>query len=276
MTAGSREPTAEQQQVLRRFTEACKQDERVLAAFLGGSFARGTADVYSDLDIYVITTDAGYEGFFSERQAFMNRLGRPVYLEDFNEFGFDMVLFTFDDGVEGELALAPESRFDHIHGGPHSVLVDKKGLLVAKVFPPYQPAEEDQRRTLRKAIYGFWDTLSYFVRTIHRGQLWSAYGALNEMRMQCLKLARLRQDFTAEHTAYSGVERVVPESELRLLEATCCPLEPAAMLDAVRTLVEFYRQIAPSLAAQHGLTYPAELDRIGSARLEGLSGPGAP
>jgi hypothetical protein len=94
--------------------------------------------------------------------------------------------------------------------------------------------------------------------------------------MQCLKLARLRQDFTAEHTAYSGVERVVPESELRLLEATCCPLEAAAMLDAARTLVEFYRGVAPSLTAQHSLTYPAELDRIGSARLEGLSSPGAP
>ena len=155
------------------------------------------------------------------------------------------------------------------------MLVDKKDLLAGKTFPPYRPAEQDQRRTLRKAVYGFWDTMSYFVRTTYRGQPWSAYGALNEMRMQCLKLARLRQDFATEHTAYSGVERIVPEGELRLLAATCCPLEPTAMLDAARILAGFYRQVAPALAAEHGLPYPADLDRVVSARLAGLSGSAA-
>ena len=95
----------------KAFVEACEADERVAAAFLGGSFARGTADAYSDLDIYAITTDEGYDSFFADRQAFMRGLGRPVYLDDFNEFGFDMVLFTFEDEVEGELA----AGYDALH-----------------------------------------------------------------------------------------------------------------------------------------------------------------
>jgi predicted nucleotidyltransferase len=276
MNQGSGEPTAEQQAVLERFTKACNADERVAAAFLGGSFARGAADAYSDLDFYAITTDDGYDSFYADRQAFMRRLGNPVYLDDFNEFGFDMVLFTFDDGVEGELALARASRFDHIHGGPHVVLVDKQGLLAGKTFPPYQPSEDDQRRALRHEIYSFWDTLSYFVRTIYREQMWSAYGALNEMRMKCLKLARLRRDFASEHTAYSGVERVLPQEELRALEPTCCPLERAAMLEAASILVAFYRQVAPPLAAEHGIEYPDGLERIVLRRLGELSGQAAP
>jgi predicted nucleotidyltransferase len=275
MNTGSGQPTTDQQAALRRFVEACEADERVIAAFLGGSFARGTADAYSDLDIYAITTDEGYDGFFAVRHEFVRRLGNPVYLDDFNDFGFDMMQFTFEDGVEGELALARESRFDHIHGGPHTVLVDKKGLLEGRTFAPYHPAEDDQRKALRHAVLWFWDNLSYFVRSVHRGQLWTAYGSLNEMRMKCLKLARLRQDFATEHTAYSGVESILPAEELRTLELTCTPLDRQAMVEAARVLVAFYRQIAPPLASEHGIEYPAGLERVVLHRLDELPGQGS-
>src|SRR5438093_9783266 len=49
-------PTEQQQTVLQRVVAACESDTRVVAAFLGGSFAAGRADEQSDLDIYLITT----------------------------------------------------------------------------------------------------------------------------------------------------------------------------------------------------------------------------
>jgi predicted nucleotidyltransferase len=262
--------SGERQSVLQRFAEACETDERVVAAFLGGSFAAGTADEHSDLDLYLIATDEAYDDFFAQRQAFMRRLGQPVFLEDFNDFGFDMVWFTFADGVEGELALARESRFDHIHGGPYKVLVDKKGLLDGKTFPLYKLTEEQQRRTLHQLIYWFWDNLSHFITAMHRTQLWTAYGSLDEMQMKCLKLVRLARDFTSEHTAYSNVERIVPEQELLPLKTTCSPLEAEAMLQAACTLVQAYREIAPPLATKHGLTYPVDYDKVISNRLKKL------
>ena len=70
----------EQQAVLRRFVAACEQDERVVAAFLGGSLAAGSADEWSDLDIYLITTDEAYEDFLDSRKAFIRRLGEPIFL----------------------------------------------------------------------------------------------------------------------------------------------------------------------------------------------------
>jgi predicted nucleotidyltransferase len=151
MNAGS----TEQHTLLHRFVSTCEKDERIVAAFLGGSLVTEKADEWSDVDIYLITTEDGYDSFFAERQAFVRGLGEPVFLEDFNDFGFDMVLFTFPDGTEGELALARESRFEHIHGGPYEVLVDKKGVLAGKTFPLYQPGEEAQRSTLRQLIYSF-------------------------------------------------------------------------------------------------------------------------
>jgi predicted nucleotidyltransferase len=83
--------------IIERFRAACEDNPYVVAAFIGGSFAANTADAYSDLDFYLITAHEGYEAFFAEREAFMLRLGEPVLLEDFNGFGFDMLLFIFQD-----------------------------------------------------------------------------------------------------------------------------------------------------------------------------------
>src|SRR5438552_11519282 len=87
------------QVVMNRFVAAGLADERVVAAFLGGSYARGTIDEYSDLDLYLITTDEAYDDVFTGREAFLRRLGEPVFLEDFHEYGFDMVTFIFGDGT---------------------------------------------------------------------------------------------------------------------------------------------------------------------------------
>src|SRR5262245_4875251 len=61
--------------VVSRFVAACQADERVVAAFLGGSYARGTADFYSDLDLGLITTDVAYEDFQAGRAVFIRLLG---------------------------------------------------------------------------------------------------------------------------------------------------------------------------------------------------------
>ena len=45
------------QEILDCFIAACYADERIIAAFLGGSYANGSADEFSDLDLFFITTD---------------------------------------------------------------------------------------------------------------------------------------------------------------------------------------------------------------------------
>ena len=47
---------------IARFRAACEREPIVLAAFLGGSFAAGTAREDSDVDVYVISTEEDYAG----------------------------------------------------------------------------------------------------------------------------------------------------------------------------------------------------------------------
>jgi len=271
--AGQPIPVSERHQnVLDRFVAACQADERVVAAFLGGSYATGTTDAFSDLDLGLILTDEAYGNFLAEREAFIHRVGEPMFLRISQGSGFDTVSFILSDETEGDLALGRESHFTHIHIGPYRVLLDKTGCLAGAIFTGRQPTQAEQIETLRGHIEWFWhDLLHHFITPMARGQLWSAYGALEEMRLICVNLARLRENFQVEAEGYEKVEQALPVEQLAPLQATFCPLERDAILQAALIIVRFYQELAPSLAQAHALPYPAELGRVLSERLEQLS-----
>ena len=259
------------QVIMNRFIAACQADERVVAAFLGGSYARDADDAYSDLDLYLITANEAYEDFFAGRKAFIRQLGEPVFLEDFHGGDADFVFFTFPDGIEVELGLGREGHFHHIHGGRYKVLLDKKGILAGIVFLGYEPTRAEQIETLRRLVSWFWHDLSHhFITPMARGQIWSAYGALEDLRLTCVNLARLRQNFQAEAEGYEKVEQAIPVEQLAPLQATFCPMERGAMLQAAIVIVRFYQELAPPLARAHGIPYTIELERVMYDRLEQL------
>jgi predicted nucleotidyltransferase len=262
------------QTILDRFVAVCQTDERVTAAFLGGSFARGAGDAYSDLDLNIITTDAAYDDFFAGRAAFIRQLGEPVFLQDAEIGGADFVFFTLADGTEGaecELGLGRESHFTHMHAGPYLILLDRKGMLAGASFPWPYVAQAEQIETLRHMISWFWHDLSHhFITPLARGQLWSAYGGLEDLRRTCVNLARLSEHFSAEAEGYEKVEQALPVARLAQLQESCCLLECEPMLQAARVIVSYYERVAPPLAQAHTIPYPTELARLMTDRLERL------
>jgi predicted nucleotidyltransferase len=259
------------QAIIEDFTTACETDARVVAAFIGGSYATGRTDEYSDLDLYLITAEEAYDSFFADRIQFIQQLGKPVFLQDFNGFGFDMVVFILADGTEGELALATERKFDHIHGGPFKVLVDKKEILAEAKFPLQEPSSEEQQASLRRLIWWFWRDVSLFTTAIARGRLWTAYGYLENARLKCVNLARLKRNFAGWADGYEKLEQAVEDEDIAPLHSTLCPLSRPVMLEAVGNLVRFYRETASSLAQMHSVAYPADLDRFLSDRLQDMT-----
>jgi hypothetical protein len=258
--------------VLERFVAACRGDDRIVAAFLGGSHARGAADEHSDLDLYVVVADAAFDPFLADRDAFVRQLGEPVFCEHWRaQYGVDLLFFVLADGLEGELGLGRESGFLAIHGGAHRVLVDKKGILDGVAFPVHRPDPAEQVENLRGQIEWFWHNLSHFAKAMARGQLWWAHGALEDMRRTCVQLARLRHDFAAAAEGYEKVDEALPPELLAPLRDTVGASERAALLRAARATVRLYQELARPLAGEHGLTYPSGHERVILARLERLS-----
>src|SRR2546427_631821 len=125
---------------IQKFEQIAREDPRVLSAFLGGSLADGTEDDFSDIDIYYILEEQSYSDFTSQMRDRLAEMGPLVFLEQHN-FGFDLILFIFQNGVKGELGLGTTKNLKTLHAGPHRVLVDKKLLLDGLVFPFQSPLE---------------------------------------------------------------------------------------------------------------------------------------
>jgi predicted nucleotidyltransferase len=255
--------------VVSRFVDACSADDRVVAAFLTGSYARGEADEYSDLDLGVVTRHHAFDSFLADRESFVRRLGEPLFLEVFG--GGRVVFFILADGTEGELFYGHEGALAEFDVGPFESLFDRTGILTGVEFPLEQPDPDDVRASLRFVVNVFWHDLSHLIAGLGRGDLWWAYGQLEALRRYCVNLVRIEHGAEAEEEAYEKLEKAIPVSELSALRATFCPMERQAMLRAARDVVGFFRDRAPRAAEAHGLEYPADLARLMSDRLDDLA-----
>jgi hypothetical protein len=260
-----------QRAFIERFVNACQADERVVAAFLGGSPVKGYADAYSDVDLCVITTEEAFEEFYKEREAFLRSLGELVFLED---FGIpNLAFYIFADDTEGELNLGSEGRLDQIHAGAFLTLLDKKNLLEGAEFPERVTVASEQIEKLRREVQGFWHELSHFITAMRRDQIWWAQGQLESLRSICVNLARLQHnilDGEVGEEPYFKIEKAMPVEQLAALNETFVPLEKDEILQAALIVVRFYLQIAPALTQTHGVYYSHELERVMLDRLQKL------
>jgi predicted nucleotidyltransferase len=251
-----------------RFVAACQADSRVVAALLVGSYAKGLADTYSDLDVCVVTTDSAFEAFKTERETFLGQLGDLVFLEDFEIP--NIAFYIFADGVEGELYFWRAGGIKELPNAPYQVLLDKIGLLAETVSPNAQPTPENQTETLRRQLHFFWHEMSHFITALGRGQLWWAYGQLGALRNVCLNLARLHHNFADGEIGdepYFKIEKAMPIERIVGLQDSICLMERAAMLQSAWVILRFYQTLAADLTQKHGLEYPAKLENVMIRRL---------
>lgn len=260
------------QEVLDRFIAVCQEDERILAAYLYGSYARDEADDYSDLDLGLITTDESYPDFHAGREAFIRQLGEPLFSEDFGLQG--VVLFILSNGVECELMYGCESQPNHNRGYAYRALVDKRNLLTGLDWERSEVVPAGQIEILRQVVNWFWHDLGHFITAMGRGQLWWAQGQLEALRGYCVKLARLQHDFTSDpgnSEPYFKLERELPVQQLASLQETFVPMDAEAMLQAAWVILRYFSKNMPPLARAHGMPYPVELEGLLTARLGKLS-----
>lgn len=255
--------------ILKRFDAVCRADPRVVAAFLGGSYATGKADAHSDLDLYLVTTDEAYAAFITGKEDFIRQLGAQLFLEDWGHA--HCCFFTLDDGTEGELWIGRVGSFADIHGGPYLVLLDKQTLLAHAEFPEHKAEPDAQLRFLQQQVMGFWHEVGHFSKALARNQVWFAYGSLEVMRRICVNLARLRYNFEDAGVGdepYFKIEQAMPVEQLAALQTTFGPLEITTLRSAGLVILQFYREVGTELAAAHGLPYPTELERLALAGLQ--------
>ncbi len=252
------------------FRRAAVDDSRVVAAFIGGSYATDAWDEYSDLDLYLIADDARYAEVVADRLSFLEVMGTIVLAEDFDGFGFDMVVFMLANGVEGELGFAHRSEFTHIHGGSYGVLEDPEGLLDGVTFPLQGPTPEQRSRTLRRTVAWFWRQLSLFATAARRGRAWTAYGYLEQARREALDLVWWMDAPASWPGGYEKIEVFPGLERLSAIATTFGGLKPREQRQAAFVLARFMAERGRLACANEGCAYPDLLETAVTEKLRSL------
>ena len=180
--------------MLGRAVARLREDERVVALVLGGSLARGAADPYSDVDLYVVVRDAAFDAALAERDAIAGAVGSTLFAFDVDPVPGGstdrIVVYEGPDGfpVKFDFMYLEESDLEPAPKWAGCAVLEDEGGRVGAVVarseglapPPPKPEE------LRELNQKFWTWSWYVFGKIVRGELWEALAGLHDIRSLAL------------------------------------------------------------------------------------------
>jgi predicted nucleotidyltransferase len=234
-----------------------RDDIRAVGLVVGGSFARGGADFYSDVDLYVVVRDGAFEEVFAERNSTAEAIGSLLF-----GFAVDPVpggstdhIVVYEGPVKFDFMYLRESELrPHPRWDGCVVLKDTDGRVRAVVarseaLGPPRPSAQDLSELNQK----FWTLCWYAFGKIERGELWEALDGLHSIRT--LALVPLL-DWSAErpHEGYRRLEHKTNREQASRLSATVAPMRARALHAALRAEVKLFRELRAAVLDRYGLT----------------------
>jgi predicted nucleotidyltransferase len=126
-------PALDQQNYITQITARLADDQRIRALLLSGSFGRGTADAYSDVDLLALIARDSQEAVMSGWRETLETIAPIVY---FNRLPFAPVLNAITDAwLRCDLQVQPVTETRGLTQDRYKVLIDRDGIFT----PPCPP-----------------------------------------------------------------------------------------------------------------------------------------
>ena len=232
-------------------------DERIKAAWLEGSFGRGNADRYSDLDIHVLLAEDGLPDFKAQVEAWLTEI-QPMVL--FNLlFDGKMVNALTQDGLRLDMWL---------HGGETMAVDPAKALVLQatpgsltfdKAVPPQDPIAI--ARGLERVIKEFWRCISLTPAVTGRAELIVGVIGLG-VEINLLTELLLTGYGIVRDTGVKNLNRFLPADTRQAIEAalTFDGLSQASLVQAHLSLARIVQKEGRTIAEKHQFAYPDALE----------------
>ena len=155
--------TEVQDALIERARKVLEADDRIIACWLEGSFARGNADAWSDVDMHVVAADENAAAFLAGRKEIVERIAPVLALDDGPlPWGAHLIIATLKGPARLDLYIERESRLnDALRFEKARVLFDRKGVTSTLTLA------EDFEPLVRKR-------LTDLMRTFFFGAMWPA------------------------------------------------------------------------------------------------------
>jgi predicted nucleotidyltransferase len=153
-TRSGKVATEAQDALIESARRVLESDDRVIACWLEGSFARGNADAWSDVDLHVVVADDDAASFLAGRREVLERIAPVLVLDDAPlPWGAHLVLATLKGPARLDLYVERESKLnDALRFETPRVLFDRKGIadtvrLTGEIEPLVRRRLKDLMRT---------------------------------------------------------------------------------------------------------------------------------
>lgn len=161
---------ARRQRVIERLIALGEADPRVVAVWLEGSLADGTADPLSDVDAYVAVEDAAFEGVWADRRALAERIGQVLVSADVPAWG--LFACILDGPIKLDLHLTSVSRA-LAASRPAMLLLLDNADLASRLTVGWTPPIDEVRRRVETLLRMTFQGATWPVRLLARGQWWT-------------------------------------------------------------------------------------------------------
>jgi predicted nucleotidyltransferase len=161
------------EQLIARLEAITREDRRLVALWLQGSLADGTADALSDVDAYLAVDDAAFDEVYAERNTLVGRLGAVLMDAETNIPGAHAIHCLLDGPVKLDLFFERASRAPDTARIAVRMLVDKVGIGPS-LKTGAAPSREAAARRLDAMYRGTLQGAAWPVRLLLRGQ-WSTF-----------------------------------------------------------------------------------------------------
>lgn len=253
-----------QTELIDRITEALEPDQRIRGLFLTGSFGRGTADAWSDVDLLAFVGKDEQEAVAADWRTVLDGITPIVY---WNRLPWAFVLNAVSEAwLRCDLSIVAPGETRGMTQDRVKPLIDRDGVHPA--LPPALPPPQIDRRKLE-------GTTNEFIRVL--GLTPVAVGR-NEVELIGLGTGMLRRMLTdllvieMNHADTGGIlhlSRLLDAERMALMETIPVPGRSIeSVLDNQATLARAFLPRAKALYAELGMEWPARFEDATRKTLE--------
>lgn len=250
-------PTPMQGEYLQTLTQKLQAEAAIRAAWLEGSFGRGQADRYSDLDIHLLLMPEQVERFRTGAEAWLNEI-RPLVLYKLM-FDGRMINALTVDGLRLDIWLHNDASKSIDPAKARVLLAQPDALSFDAAAPAADPAAVAAR--LEGLIQEFWRCISLLPAGVGRSELIIGVFGLG-IEINLLTDILLSGYGIVRDRGVKHLNNYLPGDSRQQLEAALSMngLTTAEMAKAHLALAHIMQQVGPDIAHRHGFAYPAALE----------------
>ncbi|MBA3944817.1 MAG: aminoglycoside 6-adenylyltransferase [Herpetosiphonaceae bacterium] len=246
-----------QQEYIQALIAQTEPDGRIKAAWLAGSFGRGNADRYSDLDIHLLLDESDLHDFKASVEAWLSRI-RPLVL--FNLlFNDTMVNALTEDGLRLDVWLHGE-KLVSVDPAKTQILFQTGNVVQYEhVAEPRDPSTV--AKVLLRQTKEFWRCISLLPPVVGRKELIVAFAGLT-VETNILTDVLISGYGIARESGVKRLNVFLPDDIRQSIEDALSmqDLSQVSLAEAQMKLARIMEEHGRIIAAKHSYPYPDELE----------------